>query len=105
MELMRTLDPKAVRFLFVALSGRPGSFDEEIRKLGGDVLYLPLNWKFPFLFVQLIRRKPNLIVHSHVATFSGVILRSPASAVRESESLTFAVMVTSTTAPRRCSEP
>ncbi|CUU53770.1 Glycosyltransferase involved in cell wall bisynthesis [Parafrankia irregularis] len=73
-NLLRRLDPAEFRLLFCVTSGAPGSLDEEIRSLGGEVYYCRADPSFPFAFHRLLRRVRPDIVHSGVATFSGVVL-------------------------------
>jgi glycosyltransferase involved in cell wall biosynthesis len=74
-DLLRLLDPERFQFDFCALSGAPGALDEEIRRLGGVVHLLRLDWGFPKRFRRLLRANNYTAVHSHVHLFSGYILR------------------------------
>lgn len=80
LDLMRCMDRERFEFHFCALSGLPGSLDDEIRALGGEVHYCRLNWDFPFRFKHLLRQYKIDIVHSHVHYFSGFIVRQAAKA-------------------------
>lgn len=73
-EVMRGLDRGRIRLIFCALSGMPGDLDQEIRELGGDVFYCPLRLRFPSNFTRLLLREHVDVVHSHVATSSGLPL-------------------------------
>ena len=75
LELMAQLDPREYRFEFCALSGMPGDLDDEIRKLGGSVHLVKLDWRFPWRFTRFLRRENYPAVHSHVHYFSGYVLR------------------------------
>lgn len=73
MELMRQLPKHEFTFAFLALSGMPGELDAEIEDLGGVIHHIRLNALFPIRFIKLVHRN-KYAVHSHVATFSGLIL-------------------------------
>ncbi|OAA26741.1 glycosyltransferase [Frankia sp. EI5c] len=73
-DLLRRFDPDRVRFVFVTLTGRPGALAGEIASLGGSVRACRLGPGFPVRFLRLLRELRPDVVHSHVATFSGVIL-------------------------------
>lgn len=74
LELDAELRPLGVEFSYVTLSGRAGQLDHRVDELGGSVFPVPLDWMFPFGFLRLcMRRRPD-VVHSHVATFSGLVL-------------------------------
>ncbi|CAM3775365.1 glycosyltransferase [Aeromicrobium ponti] len=75
-ELMKSLDRDNYQFDFCTLSGKQGELDDTIRNLGGEIL--PCNYRsvnFPFKFKQLLRNNNYDVVHSHVHTFSGLILK------------------------------
>jgi glycosyltransferase involved in cell wall biosynthesis len=80
LEVMRHVDRNEYQFHFCVLSGLPGSLDDEIRALGGEVHYCRLDWRFPAAFHQLLLDQKPDIVHSHVHLFSGYILRQAAKA-------------------------
>ena len=80
LEVMRKLRPDEVRLEFCALSGLRGTYDEEIRQLGGQVHHLPLGASFPIRFIQLLRRQRIEVVHSNVQLGSGAILALAAAA-------------------------
>lgn len=73
-ELLRALGTEGIEFHFLTLSGRDGALDDDIVALGGKIYPLPLNFKFPFAFLRLLRSVRPDAVDSHVATFSGVLL-------------------------------
>ncbi|TCJ38772.1 glycosyltransferase family 1 protein [Parafrankia sp. BMG5.11] len=73
-NLLRRLDPQEYRLLFCVTSGAPGSLDDEIRALGGEVHYCRADLRFPLAFYRLLRSVRPDVVHSGVATFSGVVL-------------------------------
>jgi glycosyltransferase involved in cell wall biosynthesis len=74
LELLRALGTQGIEFHFLTLSGRDGVLDDEIIELGGKIHPLPLNIRFPFAFLRLLRSVRPDVVDSHVATFSGVLL-------------------------------
>lgn len=73
-ELLRLLGTKGIEFHFLTLSGRDGTLDDEIVGLGGKIHPLPLNIRFPFAFLRLLRSVRPDAIDSHVATFSGALL-------------------------------
>lgn len=74
LDLMRCLDRRQFRLIYGTLSGRAGELADEIRSLGGDVYSLGLTPRGALSFAKLVRKQRVDIVHSHVATFSGVVL-------------------------------
>jgi glycosyltransferase involved in cell wall biosynthesis len=75
-ELMHQLRESRFRLDVCTLSGRRGFYDDEIRRLGGQVLPCPLEptITFPLRFMMLLRRGRYDIVHSQVHQFSGYLL-------------------------------
>jgi glycosyltransferase involved in cell wall biosynthesis len=80
LDVMRFVDRTRFRLEFCALSGRPGSLDEEIRALGGEVHPCGVDPGFAFRFAALLRRRRIDVVHSHVFLASGVVLTLAAAA-------------------------
>ncbi|MCM3885138.1 glycosyltransferase [Frankia sp. R82] len=74
LNLLRRLDPAEFRLEFAVTSGAAGSLDDEIRELGSEVHYCRVDWLFPIRFLRLVRQMRPDVVHSAVATFSGVVL-------------------------------
>jgi glycosyltransferase involved in cell wall biosynthesis len=74
LDVMRRLPPGRVRLEFCALSGRRGTLDDEIRRLGGEVHPCRLDVGFPVRFAALIQRRHIDIVHSHVHLATGFVL-------------------------------
>jgi glycosyltransferase involved in cell wall biosynthesis len=74
LELMRRLDPREFCVHVCALSGLSGSLDAEVRALGGAVIPLRLDWRFPLRFLRLLRDGGYGVVHSHVHYASGPLL-------------------------------
>ncbi|KJE20695.1 glycosyltransferase [Frankia torreyi] len=73
-NLLRRLDPEEFRLEFAVTSGASGSLDAEIRDLGSEVYYCRADWRFGWRFLRLLRQVRPDVVHSAVATFSGVVL-------------------------------
>lgn len=74
-DIMRHINREKYKFNFCSLSGLKGSFDTEIRKMGGEVFYCKVNsLLFPIKFIRLLRKERFDIVHSHVHYFSGFIV-------------------------------
>ncbi|MBL8627918.1 MAG: glycosyltransferase [Myxococcales bacterium] len=73
-EIMRRTDPALVVQEFAALSGAPGTLDDEIRQLGGAVHPCRLDAGFAPRFMRLIRERGIDVVHSHVFLTSGLML-------------------------------
>jgi len=85
MNVLRAIDRDRVRFDFVVDTSEPGPFDDEVRKLGGEIYALdpPQKrlWSFRRRAVQFLeQRGPFDVVHSHVSTYGGAILRAAAFA-------------------------
>lgn len=79
MNALRRLDRERVRFDFVTLGSHDhGAYDDEARALGARVLRCPVGGSrigFARRFLRLLRQEgPFDAVHSHVYTFSGVVL-------------------------------
>src|SRR3989304_7354800 len=74
-DIIRHIDRSQYRLEYVALSGLPGTLDDEIRRLGGEVHYCPLGLTFSRRFRRLLRPEKYNVIHSHVHYFSGYLLR------------------------------
>jgi glycosyltransferase involved in cell wall biosynthesis len=74
LELIERVDREQVRSIFVTLSGCPGSLAGQFEAAGAEIVPIKLSGSFPMAFVWLLRSQKVDAVHSHVATFSGVIL-------------------------------
>ena len=81
MSLYRNIDRKIIQFDFLTHTKRKGFFDNEIKALGGRVYEVisPFSIKGIFFYQSQLRnffkKKPHFnIVHSHMNTFSGIIL-------------------------------
>jgi len=80
MEILRRIDRRRFRLHFCALSGCAGEFDDEIRRLGGQVHLLGRTTPgFAGRFRALLRRYRFDAVHAQVLYFSGYVLRLAAS--------------------------
>lgn len=76
LDVMRRLGlSSSIRMDYCALSGKPGTLDEEIRALGGEVHLLPLGNGFGRSFRRLLQEQRYDVVHSHIHEASGYILR------------------------------
>jgi glycosyltransferase involved in cell wall biosynthesis len=80
LEVMARLCSSEYRVDVCALSGEKGSLDDRVRALGGDVVPLRLDAKFPFRFVEFLRRERYDVVHSQVLYASGALLALAAAA-------------------------
>jgi len=74
LDLMRSINRETYSFEFCVLSGIEGELDSEIRQLGGDIHYIPLNVAFPIRFSRLMRTRKFNVVQSHVHYMSGPLL-------------------------------
>lgn len=78
MNVMRNLSNERIKFFFLVMSPSPGHFDNEIRELGGEIIYIkPLseNKRFSKDLAEVLGRIKPDVIHSHLFTFSGYILR------------------------------
>ena len=73
-EVMRSIETDRIRLVYCVLGDRLGELTNDIRDLGGDVLACPPRLLFPIRFFNILRRERVDVVHSHVATFSGLLL-------------------------------
>jgi len=83
MNVLRNIDREKFHFTFCTTCKESGTFDEEIRSLGADLLACPLNngWhRFNKSFISILKEIEPDVVHSHLFFFSGIILRSAAKA-------------------------
>lgn len=71
MNYYRAIDRQQVQFDFLVLSGLKGAYDEEIRALGGKVIYpeVKYSWKTPKPFIKwfdnMVTNEKYDILHSH----------------------------------------
>lgn len=81
MSLYREIDRDKIQFDFIVHRNQPGSFDNEIKSLGGKIFHFP---KISFLSIRKYKRNgisffinhPEYkIIHSHISVLSVFILR------------------------------
>ncbi len=79
MHVLRSIDRDQCHMDFLVHTDMPGSYDEEIRSLGSQVISCvspSRPWIYARNFTRALRRGvPYDIIHSHVHHFSGVVLR------------------------------
>ncbi|WP_176308552.1 glycosyltransferase [Micromonospora sp. NBS 11-29] len=73
-EMLPHLRAAGAEIHFVTLTGRPGILAPTAERLGAQVHPLALGVRLPLRLVRLLVRLRPRVVHSHVATFSGVLL-------------------------------
>ena len=73
-DLVRRLPPGRFEMIFGTLAGEEGALAAEIRSLGASVVPLGLGPKGILRLWKLLRARRVDVVHSHVATFSGLVL-------------------------------
>jgi len=81
MDVLRRIDRDRFRFTFCTLSSEPGTFDNAIRELGGEMISCPVQGSRR----RFVRRMRSLLddlnvdaVHSHLLFFSGNVLQAAA---------------------------
>ena len=74
LEVVEGLGHSEFDTVYVTLTGRVGQLAERIRESGDRIVPIRLDVRFPFRFARLLRDERADVVHSHVATFSGVTL-------------------------------
>ena len=74
LDLIRRLDSARIRTIFGTLSGRAGALEPEIEAVGAQVISLGLGPRGLLRFWRTLRQHDVDVVHSHVATFSGLVL-------------------------------
>jgi glycosyltransferase involved in cell wall biosynthesis len=79
MQLLRTLDRQRYQMDFLALDGRPGAQDDDVRALRSRILVCDghrMPWRFARRFDQIMREYgPYDILHSHTHFFGGYVLK------------------------------
>lgn len=69
MNFYRNIDKSKVQFDFITCSDKPQRYDDEILQIGGGIYRLPLRSRYPFAYMNVLRRviKENRykIVHIH----------------------------------------
>lgn len=82
MNIYRSIDRSVIQFDFLVHSEKKGSFDEEIKQLGGRIYSLPYVTKVGhFAYVKALekffeRHNKYRIIHSHFNAMSGLVLRA-----------------------------
>lgn len=82
MNAYRHIDREKIQFDFLVHKKEPGAFDEEIRSLGGKIYKIPyINNVGHFGYINELDKffgshKEYKVVHSHMNTMSGLILRA-----------------------------
>jgi len=78
MHVMRRIDREQVQFDFCTCWPQAGAFDGEVEHLGGRVLPCSVRENiltFPYRFGRLVREGHYHVVHSHLYSLSGIVLR------------------------------
>jgi glycosyltransferase involved in cell wall biosynthesis len=79
MHLLRTIDRQNYHLDFLVHSPQPCAYDQEVRDLGSSVLHCPQTgnpWQYARDFARTLRTQaPYDVVHSHVYSFTGLVLR------------------------------
>lgn len=78
MNMLRNFDRRQIAMDFLCLSGEAGAYASEIESLGGRIILCRLN-RFDILgfskrFINILSTGEYDVVHSHVLTFSGLLL-------------------------------
>lgn len=79
MNIYRKIDHSKIQFDFLVTREQNGLFDDEIRKLGGKIYYIPSIRKVGLLkFIAAVdvffKNHKYKIIHSHMNTWSGLLL-------------------------------
>jgi glycosyltransferase involved in cell wall biosynthesis len=86
MQIYRNIDRDKVQFDFLVHTDQPGHYDDEIRNLGGKIVYIPVSPRKNYLLYTktlkniILQNGPYICVHSHMSLLSGVILKVAYSA-------------------------
>lgn len=82
MHILRAVDHNRVKMDFLVHAEHPGAFDEEAKRLGAKIIVCPRpsrTFSYRRNLLNLIRSHgPYDVIHSHVAHYSGYILRAVA---------------------------
>jgi glycosyltransferase involved in cell wall biosynthesis len=78
-HFLRAIDHRHYHIDFLLLDNRPSAYDREILQLGSKLLYCRAArnpWKFARDFARVLKtQEPYDVVHSHVYSFTGFVLR------------------------------
>jgi glycosyltransferase involved in cell wall biosynthesis len=79
MHLLRAIDRQHYAMDFLVEVNEPCAYDREILQLGSSLLYCPGThnpWRYAHKFAQVLStQEPYDIIHSHVYSFTGFVLR------------------------------
>ncbi len=78
MNVLRRIDRQRFRLDFCPTRERPGQYDEEIRSLGSRIIPCPRDRglrAYTRRLAEILRHGNYDVVHSHLYTFSGIVLR------------------------------
>jgi len=78
MNLLRNIDRSKFHFIFYLRNKDPGYFECEIRSLGSEIIYWPLEGRYSKMqknFKIILKEKKVNLVHSHLLLFSGFVLK------------------------------
>ena len=79
MHLLRAIDRRRYQMDFLVHHDQPCAYDQEIRALGGRLLYcsgVGNLWQYARGFARVLgRQEPYDVVHSHLYAFTGFVLR------------------------------
>lgn len=81
MRIYRNIDRAKVQFDFLVHTDQPGHYDDEIRDLGGKIIFMPVSPRRNYILYTktlkniILQNSSYTCVHSHLALLSGVILK------------------------------
>lgn len=78
MNILRNIDRNKYQFDFLVFSDLPGFYDEEVKKFGSNIYYLPSIskvglWKYMHCLVSFFNEQKIDVVHSHMDWLGGFI--------------------------------
>jgi glycosyltransferase involved in cell wall biosynthesis len=79
MHILRSIDRDRFQMDFLVHTSQPCAYDEEIRSLGSQIIFCPLNssrpWQYRNNFKRILHKYGSYdLIHSHVHHFSGYVL-------------------------------
>lgn len=80
MQIYRNINRDKVQFDFLVHTDQAGHYDDEIRRLGGKIIYMPIlptqNYLryIKILKIKILENGPFVGIHSHLLLLSGLIL-------------------------------